>query len=207
MKNRYYLKVKWTIRIFIMTMVVVAYAAIMNFDLDKNWKFSRKKLMEKWRFSRKLSTSETSAYDLACDLTGYPPEYDPIVGHGSFTCNQLEGGAIVLLMMGTLYMFLALAVVCDEFFVPALERIGENMDISDDVAGATLMAAGGSAPELFTSFLGVFVAGSDVGFGTIVGSAVFNVLFVIGMCAIYSKVCILCFFCVFVKRDGRKCSC
>ena len=45
------------------------------------------------------------------------------------------------------------------------------------------MAAGGSAPELFTSIIGVFVAESDVGFGTIVGSAVFNVLFVIGACS------------------------
>ena len=49
------------------------------------------------------------------------------------------------------------------------------------------MAAGGSAPELFTSFMGVFVAKSNVGFGAIVGSAVFNVLFVIGMCALFSK--------------------
>lgn len=42
------------------------------------------------------------------------------------------------------------------------------------------MAAGGSAPELFTSMIGVFIAFSDVGIGTIVGSAVFNILFVIG---------------------------
>ena len=39
-------------------------------------------------------------------------------------------------------------------------------------------------PELATSFIGTF-SGSAVGFGTIVGSAVFNVLFVIGMCAAY----------------------
>lgn len=45
------------------------------------------------------------------------------------------------------------------------------------------MAAGGSAPELFTSVVGVLIAKSDIGFGTIVGSAVFNVLFVIAMCA------------------------
>jgi sodium/potassium/calcium exchanger 2 len=71
--------------------------------------------------------------------------------------------------------------------VPALEVIIEKYDISDDVAGATLMAAGGSAPELFTSLIGVFFAKSgSVGFGTIIGSAVFNVLFVIGMCAIFS---------------------
>lgn len=48
------------------------------------------------------------------------------------------------------------------------------------------MAAGGSAPELFTSLIGVF-AESDVGFGTIVGSAVFNVLFVIGLCGYFAK--------------------
>jgi hypothetical protein len=47
-------------------------------------------------------------------------------------------------------------------------------------------AAGGSAPELATSIMGLFVARTDVGFSTIVGSAVFNVLFVIGMCALAS---------------------
>lgn len=62
----------------------------------------------------------------------------------------------------------------------------DHMNLSMDVAGATLMAAGGSAPELFTSMIGTFQE-SDVGFGTIVGSAVFNVLFVIGMCAMFSK--------------------
>lgn len=84
-------------------------------------------------------------------------------------------------------MFVALAIVCDEFFVPSLDVIIEKLDITDDVAGATFMAAGGSAPELFTSVIGVFVSFDDVGIGTIVGSAVFNILFVIGMCALFSK--------------------
>ena len=90
--------------------------------------------------------------------------------------------------VGVLYMFLALAIVCDEFFVPALEEMSSDhhLNLSMDVAGATLMAAGGSAPELFTSFVGTFQR-SDIGIGTIVGSAVFNVLFVIGMCSILSK--------------------
>jgi Ca2+/Na+ antiporter len=84
-------------------------------------------------------------------------------------------------------MFIALAIVCDEFFVPALEVMAQKLGMTEDVAGATLMAAGGSAPELFTSFFGVFVAESNVGIGTIVGSAVFNVLFVIAMCGIFAK--------------------
>ena len=95
---------------------------------------------------------------------------------------------LVPYVAGVLYMFIAIAIVCDEFFVPALEEIASEryMNLSMDVAGATLMAAGGSAPELFTSVIGTFQR-SEVGFGTIVGSAVFNVLFVIGMCAIFSR--------------------
>ncbi len=91
-------------------------------------------------------------------------------------------------IIGVLYMFLALAIVCDEYFVPALECMSSeaHMNLTPDISGATLMAAGGSAPELFTSFIGTFQE-SEVGFGTIVGSAVFNVLFVIGMCSLLSK--------------------
>uniref|UniRef100_H2URB3 Sodium/calcium exchanger membrane region domain-containing protein n=1 Tax=Takifugu rubripes TaxID=31033 RepID=H2URB3_TAKRU len=101
-----------------------------------------------------------------------------------FTIEERRQGYVVLHMFGMLYMFIALAIVCDEFFVPALTVITEKLEISDDVAGATFMAAGGSAPELFTSVIGVFVSHSNVGIGTIVGSAVFNILFVIGMCAL-----------------------
>jgi len=101
----------------------------------------------------------------------------------AFTDTQLKNGAVVLHIIGILYMFYALALVCDEYFVPSLDVIIEKLGISPDVAGATFMAAGGSAPELFTSIIGVFIAVSDVGIGTIVGSAVFNVLFVIAACA------------------------
>ncbi|XP_051919865.1 sodium/potassium/calcium exchanger 1-like isoform X2 [Hippocampus zosterae] len=104
-----------------------------------------------------------------------------------FTVEQRRQGWVVLHAVGMIYMFVALAIVCDEFFVPALEVITNKLDISDDVAGATFMAAGGSAPELFTSVIGCFVSHSNVGIGTIVGSAVFNILFVIGMCAIFSR--------------------
>ncbi|XP_051876135.1 sodium/potassium/calcium exchanger 2-like isoform X1 [Pristis pectinata] len=104
-----------------------------------------------------------------------------------FSLEERRRGAIILHVIGMIYMFIALAIVCDEFFVPSLTVIIDKLKISDDVAGATFMAAGGSAPELFTSLIGVFISRSNVGIGTIVGSAVFNILFVIGMCAIFSK--------------------
>jgi sodium/potassium/calcium exchanger 2 len=104
-----------------------------------------------------------------------------------FTLEERQNGAVAFHIIGVIYMFVALAIVCDEFFVPSLDVIIEKLGITDDVAGATFMAAGGSAPELFTSVIGVFVSFDDVGIGTIVGSAVFNILFVIGMCALFSK--------------------
>ena len=104
-----------------------------------------------------------------------------------FSLEQRKQGAIVLHIIGMIYMFVALAIVCDEFFVPALSVIIDKLQISEDVAGATFMAAGGSAPELFASLIGLFFAQNNVGIGTIVGSAVFNILFVIGTCAIVSK--------------------
>ncbi|XP_055647166.1 sodium/potassium/calcium exchanger 2 isoform X2 [Falco peregrinus] len=104
-----------------------------------------------------------------------------------FSLEERRKGAVILHIIGMIYMFIALAIVCDEFFVPSLTVITEKLAISDDVAGATFMAAGGSAPELFTSLIGVFISHSNVGIGTIVGSAVFNILFVIGMCALFSR--------------------
>ncbi|KTG31202.1 hypothetical protein cypCar_00019066 [Cyprinus carpio] len=104
-----------------------------------------------------------------------------------FSIEDRRKGWVVLHIFGMVYMFVSLAIVCDEFFVPTLGVITDKLEISDDVAGATFMAAGGSAPELFTSLIGVFISHSNVGIGTIVGSAVFNILFVIGMCAVFSR--------------------
>lgn len=110
------------------------------------------------------------------------------IGYGSEACKRLatkDLGWLAVIVLALLYLFVGIAIVCDELFVPALEIIAEDLELSNDVAGATLMAAGGSAPELATSFVGTFKR-SDVGFGTIVGSAVFNVLFVIGMCVMFT---------------------
>lgn len=50
------------------------------------------------------------------------------------------------------------------------------MGISPDVAGATFMATATCAPELFVSVIGTFLTESDLGVGTVVGSAVYNSL-------------------------------
>lgn len=111
------------------------------------------------------------------------PAYKEFPSDG-LTTQQRSSGAIVIHILLSLYMFLGLAIICDDYFVASLEQIVEKLQLSDDVAGATFMAAGSSAPELFTSVIGVFVAKGDVGIGTIVGSAVFNILVIIGLCAL-----------------------
>ncbi|NXH29806.1 NCKX1 protein, partial [Myiagra hebetior] len=121
-----------------------------------------------------------------------PDEKPPYESKGEypqdlFSVEERRQGWVVLHIFGIMYVFVALAIVCDEYFVPALGVITEKLHISEDVAGATFMAAGGSAPELFTSLIGVFISHSNVGIGTIVGSAVFNILFVIGTCALFSR--------------------
>ncbi|KAM9779283.1 sodium/potassium/calcium exchanger 4 isoform X2 [Syngnathus typhle] len=103
-----------------------------------------------------------------------------------FTNDERKSGAVLLHITAAIYMFLALAITCDEYFVTSLEKICEKLHLSEDVAGATFMAAGSSAPELFASVIGVFITHGDVGVGTIVGSAVFNILCIIGVCGIFA---------------------
>ncbi|KAF7230781.1 sodium/potassium/calcium exchanger 4 isoform X1 [Nothobranchius furzeri] len=118
-----------------------------------------------------------------------------------FTNKERKSGAVLLHILATLYMFLALAITCDEYFVTSLDKICEKLDLSEDVAGATFMAAGSSAPELFASVIGVFITHGDVGVGTIVGSAVFNILCIIGVCGIFAgQVVVLTWWAVF--RDS-----
>lgn len=92
-------------------------------------------------------------------------------------------GGIILWLLIMLYMFKALGVICDEYFVPSLEAIVEKLEVSNDVAGATFMAAGSSAPELFTSMVSTFLIVNAGGVGTIVGSAIFNILVMNGVVA------------------------
>lgn len=88
-----------------------------------------------------------------------------------------------------LVSFYLLAVICEDFFVKSLDMISNKLKLSSDVAGATLMAVGSSAPELFTSLFAVLKPGdhADIGAGTIVGSAIFNILVIIGASAAFKR--------------------
>uniref|UniRef100_A0A7M4FW83 Solute carrier family 24 member 4 n=1 Tax=Crocodylus porosus TaxID=8502 RepID=A0A7M4FW83_CROPO len=153
-------------------------------------------LSEIWR-NRRLMVSQNGTHEEKnCTdpaITEFPTDL--------FTNKERQHGAVLLHIFSALYMFYALAIVCDDFFVPSLEKICEKLHLSEDVAGATFMAAGSSTPELFASVIGVFITHGDVGIGTIVGSAVFNILCIIGVCGIFAgQVVLLTWWAVF--RDS-----
>jgi len=95
---------------------------------------------------------------------------------------------LILHTLILLLVFYLLAIVCDRYFVSSLDRIATKLKMNSDMAGATLMAVGTSAPELFVSLIAVFKPGEEaLGAGTIVGSAIFNILVIIGATAIVRK--------------------
>ena len=96
----------------------------------------------------------------------------------------------------------ALSVITDGFFVESLDEIAHKLSLPPSVAGASLMAMGSSAPELAIALLALFKGSgehSDLGIGTIVGSAVFNILVITGASALVRPAAVR----FRVDRDGR----
>ena len=90
---------------------------------------------------------------------------------------------VILMLMS----FWGLAAVVEDFFVPALNRLCVVLNMPDDVAGATFMAAGASSPELFAAFVSLFITRTSLGIGTIIGSEIFNHLCICAGSILYSK--------------------
>jgi K+-dependent Na+/Ca+ exchanger-like protein len=94
------------------------------------------------------------------------------------------------ILFSTLVMALCvylLAIITDDYFIVSLDQISKRFNIPSNVAGASLMAMGSSAPELFIALMALLIAGGvhgDVGIGTIVGSAIFNILVITGVSAV-----------------------
>lgn len=93
-----------------------------------------------------------------------------------FADYQRKNGAIILHLVAAVYFFTLLALVCVEYYLPSMECICEDLNISKDVAAATFMAFATIAPESLANIISTFVAESDVGIGGVLGSLLFNVL-------------------------------
>jgi len=79
---------------------------------------------------------------------------------------------------------LASLIVGGELLVRGASRLAAAMKISPLVIGLTVVAFGTSSPELAVSLQSAFAGNADIALGNVVGSNIFNVLFILGISAL-----------------------
>jgi len=94
----------------------------------------------------------------------------------------MDTGLLIIYFVLLIFSFVAMHFVSERYFIESLDFISKRLRLSSDMAGSTLMAAGSSAPELAVALFSVLMAGNHeaIGVGTIVGSALFNILVITG---------------------------
>ena len=84
--------------------------------------------------------------------------------------------ALILTAIG-----LGLIILGSNFAVDAASAIARMVGLSERFIGLTIVALGTSLPELFTSVSASIKKNSDIAIGNIVGSNIFNILFIVGL--------------------------
>jgi cation:H+ antiporter len=79
---------------------------------------------------------------------------------------------------------LGVLVAGSHFFVSGAVNLAEGWGISQTVIGLTIVAVGTSMPELATSMVAAIRKNGDVALGNIVGSNIFNIVGILGLCAL-----------------------
>ena len=90
---------------------------------------------------------------------------------------------ILLFLVG-----LGLIIFGSNIAVDAATTIAEILSVSQRIIGLTIVALGTSLPELVTSVTAARKKEADIAVGNIVGSNIFNLLFVIGTAALITPV-------------------
>lgn len=88
--------------------------------------------------------------------------------------------------MSLLFLFLGLAILTlgAELLVRGASRLAVGLGITPLVVGLTVVAYGTSAPELVVSVQSALAGQPDLALGNVVGSNIFNVLFILGISAL-----------------------
>lgn len=66
--------------------------------------------------------------------------------------------------------------------------IAQRLKMSEYIIGMTIVAVGTSLPELTVSVASTFAGSADMAIGNVVGSNIFNILFILGICALIKPV-------------------
>ncbi|MBI5011748.1 MAG: sodium:calcium antiporter, partial [Methylocystis sp.] len=76
---------------------------------------------------------------------------------------------------------LGLLIAAGSLIVFGASEIARRFGLSDFIVGATLVAVGTSTSELATALMARIRRQDDVGFGALLGSNIFNGLFIVGV--------------------------
>jgi len=87
--------------------------------------------------------------------------------------------AILFIFFGLVLLFYG-----SNIFLEASVEIAKIFGMSQAVIGLTIIAVGTSLPELVTSAVAAYKNESDIAIGNVVGSNVYNILFILGITAI-----------------------
>ena len=83
---------------------------------------------------------------------------------------------------------LVLIIAGSNVAVEAATTIARSLGLSERLIGLTIVALGTSLPELFTSVSAAKRGNADIAIGNIVGSNLFNILFVVGTSALVTPI-------------------
>ncbi len=100
--------------------------------------------------------------------------------------NKANAGTVKLLLL--LIVGGVIIVLGSNVTVNSATYIAQAIGISERVIGLTIVALGTSLPELVTSVTAAKKGNADIAIGNIVGSNIFNILFVIGTSALITPV-------------------
>lgn len=110
-----------------------------------------------------------------------------------FYCRPPGDTRVLVAMSFVLWMgvlFWVMAVVAEDFLVPALEYLAAWMHLAPDVAGVTLFAFASGAPDLFTQIAAVAVGGNvdqELAVGATLGAGLFIVAVILSVVMLVAK--------------------
>jgi len=103
--------------------------------------------------------------------------------------NSPEIGRPILAFMQTI-IGIGLTLLGAKLLVENASLLAREWHISERVIGLTIVAVGTSLPELITSIMSAIHKHNDVAFGNVVGSNIYNALFILGLTAVFMPIVI-----------------
>ena len=99
--------------------------------------------------------------------------------------NAEGAGETIYMGMGKAFIFIVIGMAGlvggGKMVVSGAIDIASALGMSEAMIGLTIVAIGTSLPELFTSTMAAYRGKSDIAIGNVIGSNIFNILFVLGI--------------------------